>query len=360
MTIYDIDQIKNFLVSKRISSDNDFKNLEIMPIYSANNLKKYIECFGNENENFDTVIKYYNDFSEKAKDSKLTKREQIYWLMIHGVEVNNKGFAMEFLTQRNYFYKIIQYVKDFPNEVVDFDQLVDLSTIDMELRYVLLKASLDVEHAIKTFLSRIITNSTTHDGYQIVSDVFKEDDDFKEKVFRPFGRYENGCFKINDGYAEIYKHPSFWFVIENTTLGKVTPFVNYLSQKSPMNKDLTLIKASIYSVSKLRNKAAHSNGILNTDIIKRKRNINIDSNIYNGLIMDGFNKNIFRTPLLAQIAILIFLHKKLTSKKMHEHRILEIEEVINRSKRKKYKNSPTIDGFISDLNLLLTNYYGVI
>lgn len=357
MTIYDINQIKKFLISKRISSDNDYKNLEIMPIESANNLKKYVECFGNENKNFDTVIKYFNDFSEKAKDSKLTKREQIYWLMIHGVEVNNEGFAMEFLTQKNYFYKIIQYVKDFSDEVVDFDQLVDLSTIDMELRYVLLKASLDVEHAIKTFLSRIITNSTIHDGYQIVSDVFKEKegDDFKEKIFRPFGRYENGFFKINDDYAEIYKHPSFWFVIENTTLGKVAPFVNYLSQKSPHNKKLKLIKASIYSVSKLRNKAAHSNGILNTDIIQQEKNISIDRNIYNALIMDGFDKNIFKTPLLAQIAILIFLHKDLTSEKMHEHRILEIEEVVNRSKRKSYKNSPMIDRFISDLSLLLTN-----
>lgn len=355
MTIYDIDQIKNFLVSKRISSGNDFKNLEIMPIYSANNLKKYIECFGNENENFDTVIKYYNDFYEKAKDSKLTKREQIYWLMIHGVEVNNKGFAMEFLTKRNYFYKIIQYVKDFPNEVVNFDQLVDLSTIDMELRYVLLKASLDVEHAIKTFLSRIITNSTTHDGYQIVSDVFKGDDDFKEKVFRPFGRYENGRFKINDEYEEIYNHPSFWFVIENTTLGKVSPFVTYLSNLSPKNTRLNMIKGSIYNISKLRNKAAHSNGILNEDIIKHQETVSIDDHIYQLLRGHKVDKELLKTPLISQIAILMLLHKDLTSEKMHYHRIEELKNVIERSRRKEYEQNSTVYRFISDLNRLLTN-----
>lgn len=323
---------------------------------TAIKFKKYVEYLGNKDENIDDLLKRFNDYFEKENDSKLNSREQLYWLAIHGVTISDKRSAIDFLTKRNYFYKIIQYVKYFPEEIDDFNQLIDLSTIDMELRYVILKAALDVEHAIKTFLSRIITNSEEHDGYQIVTDVFncKAEDNFKEKIFSPFGRYKDGYFKIDDDCKEIYDHPSFWFVIENTTLGKITPFVIYLSQIRPQNKTLKSIKSSIYSISKLRNKAAHSNGILNEDIKKLENTVGTDSYMYQALLRDNFNRELLKTPLLVQISILIYLHRELTSEKMHIHRMDELKDVAQRSKRIRYKTGSTIDRFISDLNLLLT------
>ena len=351
------EQIKNFLISRNISSDDCFKEVEGMDVGSANDLKKYVECFGIKDEKIENIIGYYNNYFLKAKDSKLNLREQIYWLMIHGVIINDEKNAREFLTNRNYFYKIIHYIKSLPDEKFDFTQLIDLSTIDMELRYVLLKASLDVEHAIKTFLSRIITNSSKHDGYKIVSDVFRDkaSDNLKQKIFSPLGSYENGLFKINDEYEEIYNHPSFWFVIENTTLGKVSPFVTYLSNLSPQNTRLNMIKGSIYNISKLRNKAAHSNGILNEDIIKHQETVSIDDHIYQLLRVNKVDKELLKTPLISQIAILMLLHKDLTSEKMHYHRIEELKNVIERSRRKEYEKNSTIYRFISDLNRLLTN-----
>lgn len=346
-----------FLNNKEITSNNLFEEIKPLSESQFEKVKKYIICFSIVDKDVGDVLNIVRSFFEKEPNSKLNPLEQIYWLMIHGVSVKNIKEAKNFLTNKNYFYKIISYVKCFPNDNYTFEQLKDISTIDMELRYVLLKACLDVEHAIKTFLSRIVTNSADYDGYNIVEDVFKEQsgENLKEKIFSPFGHFNNeGIFTVKVDYEEEYKHPSFWFVMENASLGKIGPFANHMSREHPDNTKLNLINSAYYQITKLRNKAAHSNNIINRDIIKNEKCSGVDKDLYTELRLKNVPKNLLRIPLVSRISILIFIHEQLTSPAMHNYRMQEIMEISDRCKRIEYDDQTRFSKFTNSFEKLLT------
>ena len=81
-------------------------------------------------------------------DSKLSFDDQIKWLKHHKVDVENEVEAQNYLKYTSYFYKMISFVKVFNNEgqcIDSFDMLIDVSTLDMELRYCLLNVNTDLK-----------------------------------------------------------------------------------------------------------------------------------------------------------------------------------------------------------------------
>lgn len=83
---------------------------------------------------------------------KLSFDEQVEWLEDHNVNIKDVNRCKYYLKQKNYFYKLIGYVKRFNGDdkkIIDsFEKLIDISTLDMELRYCLLPLCLDIEHWI--------------------------------------------------------------------------------------------------------------------------------------------------------------------------------------------------------------------
>ncbi|HDV6090159.1 TPA: Abi family protein, partial [Staphylococcus pseudintermedius] len=88
---------------------------------------------------------------------------------------------MRILEFKNYYYKLNSYVDNYPKQIVrhqsqlveryqevDFKNLVDLASLDMRLRYIIIKFCLDIEHSIKLNIMRSITYLENEDGYKAV------------------------------------------------------------------------------------------------------------------------------------------------------------------------------------------------
>ena len=82
-----------------------------------------------------------------------------------GISFNtwDKKQAIEFLQEKNYYYKVSSYRKLFPKVDgkynIEFATLADIAVIDMRLRYLLLGICLDIEHSIKTTIMDLATKN---------------------------------------------------------------------------------------------------------------------------------------------------------------------------------------------------------
>lgn len=141
----------------------------------------------------------------------LTLDEQIEHLKAKGITFQSytEEAAKHFLSEHNYLTKVSAYRKNYtqhsagPNQGkyvrLDFAHLVDLSTIDMHLRYLILDLCLDIEHSIKTFLINDDLANPDEDGYRIVDKFLQYHPDFLD---------EANC-KMQDSYCH-----DFYFKIE--------------------------------------------------------------------------------------------------------------------------------------------------
>lgn len=112
----------------------------------------------------------------------LTVEEQIEHLKSKGVtfKLCSEEDAVEYLSERTYFFKIAAYRTLFDKRVggpldgqyanLDFGYLKTLASLDRDLRYALLPLTLDVEHAARTKLVRNVTERVGEDGYTVVRD----------------------------------------------------------------------------------------------------------------------------------------------------------------------------------------------
>lgn len=99
----------------------------------------------------------------------------------------NKGISFNLISQQevinyleyNNYFKLTSYIKNFPTIIVedkriypnlDFKHLIELSQMDMLLRYLLVKMCLDIEHSLKVNLMNIIEKDENEDEYSIVDD----------------------------------------------------------------------------------------------------------------------------------------------------------------------------------------------
>lgn len=121
---------------------------------------------------------------------KLSVEEQINYLKYKGITFNHYSdqLGKEVLANRTYYYKVTAFRKNFSKNEdnkysnVDFSLLNDLAVIDMHLRYLFIKLSLDIEHNIKSLIIRLITESD-EDGYKIIEEYKAfELESYKEKL----------------------------------------------------------------------------------------------------------------------------------------------------------------------------------
>lgn len=120
---------------------------------------------------------------------KLTAVQQIEALKGKGIRFDlfPEDRAEEFLTHRNYFFKLHAFAKNFDKWVMpdgspgqymnlDFAYLVELSKLDADLRAFVLGASLDIEHFLKVRINEAVMADPACNGYEVVAEFLRYDD----------------------------------------------------------------------------------------------------------------------------------------------------------------------------------------
>lgn len=118
----------------------------------------------------------------------LTVEEQINHMKSRGTRFDlcSEDKARTFLTSRNFYFKTKAFSKNFDKYLnpsaplfgnyinLDFAYLVELTKLDMHLRSLVLSASLDIEHFMKTSINADLMNAG-EDGSKIVPSFFEHE-----------------------------------------------------------------------------------------------------------------------------------------------------------------------------------------
>jgi abortive infection bacteriophage resistance protein len=110
----------------------------------------------------------------------LTVDELIEHMKTKGIKFSivSESDAKKFLLENNYYMKLASYRTNYPKYEtgskqgqyinLDFAYLKELSTIDMHLRYLIMKLCLDIEHALKVSLMSHVEANPAEDGYELI------------------------------------------------------------------------------------------------------------------------------------------------------------------------------------------------
>lgn len=202
-----------------------------------------------------------------SKRPKLTLGEQIQWMKSKGITFNiySEADAVEFLKNSTYFFKLKAFDKDYAinpktnmYKELDFAYLVELSTLDMHFRRMILHATLDIEHFLKVRLLSHLSENSKEDGYVTVNAFFNVCPQIKDKIL---SKSENSMCKDLIMKIQRENYP-IWNVVEVLSFGDFIDLYNVYDQNNG-GKDQQLTRC-LFSVRCLRNAAAHNNCLLNS------------------------------------------------------------------------------------------------
>lgn len=184
-------------------------------------------------------------------------------------QVFNEEDTKNFLEECTYYKKVSSYKKNFLTIKVgeeklyadlDFAYLKEISSIDADLRSIILTISLNIEHAVKV---TIINKCLEHgfNGFDIV-----------EKFFEKYPQVKDNILKyMHNSYCEdiIYKHRNrmpIWVVVETISFGDLCLLYKFMVDNNYFgDKKKAEIRDSVgilYSVHNIRNAAAHNHCLL--------------------------------------------------------------------------------------------------
>lgn len=331
--------------------------------------------------------------AKAANKEKLTVNEQIKYLKIKGITFSSidEVRAKEFLSNNTYYYKLTSYRKNFEPSSdkkfsnIDFAILNDLAVIDMHLRYLLFKLSLDIEHTLKSLLISLITSSD-EDGYTIVDefdnfeyqkyaqridrnsritdkDAAKADyTSIQKKILRE-------CYDKNDyNYDLLGKRkskPSIWVLIEMMSYGELVKFINFYCKENKFgSSQLNIANQYLIMSKRIRDASAHSRPII-INIVNNSNSYKLKMSVHfkNYLIGKGIpatNIHNYMTNLkLHDLGTLFFLHDHyIKSPRMREERKKEMKSLLKRViyKGKQYPPESELGNIFKLFARLVFNY----
>ena len=252
---------------------------------------------------------------------------QISHLKAKGVTFNlcDEAKAARYLTERTYFFKLAAYRVLFDRRIggprdgqyvnLDFGHLIELASFDCDLRYAFLPLTLDVEHAARTKLMRIVAERTDEDGYSIVRD-------YMQGLNHNERRRREGeinmlaadifCGDLVGKYGRLAEMP-IWVLMELFSFGS---FINlYLFCAKRWNdKDMQREHYMLRQAKSIRNACAHSSDIIN-GIALRGSPVTTDPVIWAAISKAGVSRRVratkMRNPRTQQIVTLLHLHCQL-------------------------------------------------
>lgn len=261
--------------------------------------------------------------------------------------------AETYLIDKNNYLRTASYRKLFEKYTngvnigkyigLDFAYLVELSVIDMHLRYLIEKMCLDIEHALSICLLNLIENDCNEDGYQIVADFLHGNQQvvvsIEKSISSPYihelaKKYltisqvvdpESG--KTQTSISGFDDCPA-WVLIEMLSFGDVIRFYEYYCTVS--SKKIFPVPV-LNLVRSLRNAVAHNNCIL----VNLKTGICIPQQTVVKAIKDfpGLSKAKIQKRLSSRIMLeftaLLWVYKSLVGNEMMNHRVSELRKLFN-------------------------------
>ncbi len=261
---------------------------------------------------------------------KLTVSEIIsYCKETLGITFNLKSEedAAVFLAKHNYFFRLKQYA-DFGEKTksgkftnVDFGQMVELSTIDMFLRKIILKMTLDFEHYLKVKIINDSQENPADDGYAVVQNFLEIHKKFQyvvENINSTTTYYNRQLF---DNYKET---PSVWSMVELLSFSDFIDFYAHYYKYFNLKCEYT---PHFDSVRRLRNAAAHNNCMLSNlkpqGWFKSDIETNFELLSANIGVGSGMISSCMKVPVLNDFAVMLSNYVKLISSPKIKQKTLE-------------------------------------
>ncbi len=270
----------------------------------------------------------------------LTASEQIDHLKSRGVHFSLmcEDDARAYLEKNSNYFRLRAYRLGFPKVEegnrkgeyanLDFKMLVDLSIVDMLLRYEMLPLTLDVEHFARVkLLKRIETEG--EDGYAVVSDFISSYDCTKSDG-TPCNSLRDEILRCKNspytgGLIARYADLGFpaWAFIEVVSFGSFLYFYKFCAKR--FNDREMLNEFYIFqAVKSLRNACAHNNCILNNlsagkPIYEPRHDVMQELSTISS-IGPGQRRAKMSNDRMQQIVTTLYAHKKLASRGVSEHR----------------------------------------
>lgn len=315
----------------------------------------------------------------------LSSRDIVKDMAERGVKFGfiSKEKAVTFLEKNNNYFKLASYRKNFDKNMsgenkgkysdLDFAYLIDLSTIDMQLRYLLMKMCLDIEHFLKVRLLQMIEANDIEDGYSIVKKYFdlklnaeKSNSRAVDEITRMVGNPYCGelIFKygITKESRQIENLP-IWVFIEVVSFGTLREIYQLYCETYDFQNDF---KYMLMTVNNLRNAVAHNNCLINYLYSNKPDsvyNFAPDLDVLKFLGAAGVSKdmrrNKMKNPRINQITTTLYVFNELvSSSKVKIHRYKELNDlVIHRMpKNKDYYINNSLIRSAYDFTLRISTY----
>lgn len=239
-----------------------------------------------------------------------------------------------FLAKHNYFFRLKQYA-DFGEKTksgkfinVDFGQMVELSTVDMFLRKLILKMTLDFEHYLKVKIINDSQENPADDGYAVVESFLET----HNRVCHLIENLNNSLNFYNRQVFEKYKEtPSVWSIVEMLGFSDFIDFYAHYYQYFHLKCEYT---PHFDSVRRLRNAAAHNTCMISNLKPQNwfKSDIEINFELLGAKldVGNGVISSCLKVPVLNDFAVMLSNYVKLiSSPKIKEKTLEEIQDFFN-------------------------------
>jgi hypothetical protein len=249
---------------------------------------------------------------------KLSIDEQIDDLKYKNVkfEIFNEEYAKKFLQNNNYYFKLKSYAHNYSKYSkvelnhkyinLDFAYLVELSTLDMYLRRLIVGLCLDIEHILKVRLIKDVTKNDNENGYSIVQKYVADDYTILSNLYTNID--SSATSDLIKKFHEDEENIPIWSFIETLSFGRFIELYNlYYGIYGGYS-----YTSYLGSIKFLRNAAAHNSCLLNS--LRKPYSIKINKNKD---IMDCLSKTkIFTTsyktkmenPVIHDFVVLLFVY----------------------------------------------------
>ena len=275
--------------------------------------------------------------SNQIYGKKLTVPEIIsYCKETLGITFNIKSEeeATVFLAKHNYFFRLKQYA-DFGEKTksgkftnVDFGQMVELSTVDMFLRKLILKMTLDFEHYLKVKIINDSQENPADDGYAVVESFLETHNRVRHLIenLNNSSNYYNR--QVFDKYNE---KTSVWSIVEMLGFSDFIDFYAHYYQYFHLKCEYT---PHFDSVRRLRNAAAHNTCMISNlkpqNWFKSDIEINFELLGAKLEVGNGVISSCLKVPVLNDFAVMLSNYVKLiSSPKIKEKTLEEMQDFFN-------------------------------